>query len=282
LQQVAGDLAKVKGERAVVLVTDGIESCNGNAPAAARALQKFGHVPVHVIGFGLGGADDQDLASLRAIANASGGKFLTASSASELRDALTTTVGTSYQVWSGETRVASGSLGANEILSLSAGEYRVQLDSTPVQEVSVTLAGEQRTQLVFDHGRHDTTHRVKSEATDYKVCEQPVADMQEGLPAAPALDSAEQGSGLHSASHASAVKEQRVSKLEIDDGSVEIWQNLRPRRKTDWGVIVRHRTVKDGSSMIWSGNDFEEAESVAKSIRDAMQKVKPVPGEGAP
>ena len=48
LEQVRGDLAGVRGERAVVLVTDGIESCGGDPAAAARALRAEG-VPVHVI-----------------------------------------------------------------------------------------------------------------------------------------------------------------------------------------------------------------------------------------
>ena len=73
---------------AVVLVTDGIESCGGDPAASAGALQGEGRFPVHVIGFGLSGAENADLDSLRAIADASGGRFITAGNARELRDAL--------------------------------------------------------------------------------------------------------------------------------------------------------------------------------------------------
>ena len=42
LEQLAQDFEGVPGEHAVVLVTDGIESCGGNAPAAALALPRPG------------------------------------------------------------------------------------------------------------------------------------------------------------------------------------------------------------------------------------------------
>ena len=56
LNQVGEDFAQVSGERAVVLVTDGIESCGGDPVAAAQALSEqelkrfaalFGHVMAH-------------------------------------------------------------------------------------------------------------------------------------------------------------------------------------------------------------------------------------------
>ena len=87
LEQVAADFGSFRGERAVVLVTDGLESCGGDPVAAARRLHQESGVTVHVIGFGLGSAADADAASLRAIAQASGGRFVSAGSAAELRDA---------------------------------------------------------------------------------------------------------------------------------------------------------------------------------------------------
>ncbi|MFQ5416520.1 MAG: VWA domain-containing protein, partial [Myxococcota bacterium] len=98
LEQVANDLSPIRGERAVVLLTDGIESCGGDPAAAARALSALHDTPVHVIGFGLASASDADLEGLRAIAEASGGRFLTARNAEQLREALTVTVGTTYRI----------------------------------------------------------------------------------------------------------------------------------------------------------------------------------------
>jgi Mg-chelatase subunit ChlD len=142
LEQIAGDFGEFDGERAVVLVTDGIESCGGDPVAAARALQRRGRTPVHVIGFGLGSSDDADAASLRAIAEASGGRFLTATSAEELREALTVTVGTSFRVVRGDVTVAEGALGGGGPLRVSAGDYQVQIDSAPPVQLPVAVASE--------------------------------------------------------------------------------------------------------------------------------------------
>jgi Mg-chelatase subunit ChlD len=76
LNQAASDFGSLQSDRAVVLVTDGIESCGGDPVRAARELSEQG-IMVHVIGFGLGSAADEDTWSLQAIANASGGRYVT-------------------------------------------------------------------------------------------------------------------------------------------------------------------------------------------------------------
>ncbi|UCE86329.1 MAG: VWA domain-containing protein [Deltaproteobacteria bacterium] len=139
LRQTAGDLGSFRGERAVVLVTDGIESCGGDPVAAAAALQETGRIPIHVIGFGLGSEGDEDRASLRAIAAASGGRFLTVRSGEELRDALGSSMGTRFRVLQGDTMVADGTLGVDEVMRLPEGDYVVKLDSTPRYSIPVTL-----------------------------------------------------------------------------------------------------------------------------------------------
>ncbi len=62
LGQVAADFGDFAGERAVVLVTDGIESCGGDPVQAARELAER-EIVVHVIGFGLGSSADEDAAA---------------------------------------------------------------------------------------------------------------------------------------------------------------------------------------------------------------------------
>ena len=83
LNQSGRDFGTSTDDRAVVLVTDGIESCGGDPVQAARELRERG-VVVHVIGFGFGNTPDADTASLQAIAHASGGRYVTAGSAEEL------------------------------------------------------------------------------------------------------------------------------------------------------------------------------------------------------
>jgi len=139
LNQVANDFGSLQSDRTVVLVSDGIESCGGDPVTAAYALRQQGIV-VHLIGFGLGSATDEDAASLQAIANASGGRYVMAGSAEELKAALAETVATSFSVYQGNTEVASGSLGSADVMLLPEGDYRVQLHSSPPIEAEVSLA----------------------------------------------------------------------------------------------------------------------------------------------
>jgi len=182
LAQIAADFGDFTGERAVVLLTDGLESCGGDAPAEARALQATGTLPVHVIGFGLAEAGGEDLSSLRAIADASGGRFLTAGSAAELREALGTTVGTSYRVLRGEETVARGNLGSGDVIRLPAGEYRLRLESKPPREVPVTLVSEETVDLVLLREGDEVVHAETRSAADYVSCDEADADAPGGPP----------------------------------------------------------------------------------------------------
>lgn len=71
------------GSRNIIyMVSDGIETCGGDPVAAARRLQAPDvRVVVNVIGFGV---DDDDARQLRAIADAGGGEYLSASGRNDL------------------------------------------------------------------------------------------------------------------------------------------------------------------------------------------------------
>lgn len=74
----------------VVLLTDGIETCGGDPCALGRLLASEGvDFRAHVVGFDLTDAEQQQVACL---AEETGGLFLAANSAEELRDALATTL----------------------------------------------------------------------------------------------------------------------------------------------------------------------------------------------
>ena len=73
----------------VILVSDGIETCNADPCALGEELERGGVAfTAHVIGFDV--ADEAEQAQLRCLADNTGGRFLTASSADELATALTT------------------------------------------------------------------------------------------------------------------------------------------------------------------------------------------------
>jgi hypothetical protein len=172
LEQTVADLGDFAGERAVVLVTDGIESCGGDPAAAARALRERAGAPVHVIGFGMGDAEDEDLAGLRAIAEASGGRFLTATTAEELRDALSVSVGTTYRVSRDDETVARGTLGADELMVLPAADYVVALDSTPAYEVNLRIASEESITLLLDRVGEVVSQDAMRAPAHYRSCDE--------------------------------------------------------------------------------------------------------------
>ena len=76
----------------VILVSDGIETCHPDPCAAARVLEETGtDFTAHVVGFDVA-EDPEALAQLQCLAENTGGRFLTASNAVELSQALTAVV----------------------------------------------------------------------------------------------------------------------------------------------------------------------------------------------
>jgi Ca-activated chloride channel family protein len=74
----------------VILVSDGLETCEGDACEIVRQAKAQGvKITVHVVGFGI---SEQDLSALECIAQAGGGQYLPANNAEELTDALDKTV----------------------------------------------------------------------------------------------------------------------------------------------------------------------------------------------
>ncbi|WP_323765532.1 vWA domain-containing protein [Marinovum sp.] len=72
----------------VILVSDGIETCNPDPCAAARVLEQTGvDFTVHVVGFDV--SDPEALKQMQCLADETGGRFLSAANASELGEALT-------------------------------------------------------------------------------------------------------------------------------------------------------------------------------------------------
>jgi Mg-chelatase subunit ChlD len=177
LNAAARDFGASQNDRALVLVTDGIESCGGDPVQAAHELREQG-IMVHLIGFGLGNAADEDTASLRAVADASGGRYVTAGSAEALKEALAQTVATSFSVFKDNTEVANGSLGSDEPLYLPEGDYRVELDSSPPQMVQVSLAPRDRLRLTLEKEGDFVSHSERRDHLPHTSCEDAIASME--------------------------------------------------------------------------------------------------------
>jgi hypothetical protein len=129
-------------------------------------------------------ASDEDLASLQAIADASGGRFLTAASVRELQRALMTTVGTSFNVSYGGTTVGAGTLGSGDVIRLPAGEYLVELDSNPPMQLQIALESEVRHTVVFNASAEEVPPMYWRDSAEYFSCDEALAKLEEmhGLP----------------------------------------------------------------------------------------------------
>lgn len=89
VEQAAKALSYKDQPATVVLISDGLESCERDPCALADALSKGGvGFTAHVVGFGL--KSDEDAQSLACIAERTGGQYITASNADELGSALST------------------------------------------------------------------------------------------------------------------------------------------------------------------------------------------------
>lgn len=89
----AADILKYREQKAtIILVSDGLETCNADPCALANELEASGvDFTVHVVGFGVTAEESKQL---ECIADNTGGQYLSASSAGELTTALTETVAT--------------------------------------------------------------------------------------------------------------------------------------------------------------------------------------------
>jgi len=90
VRQAAEALRYGESAATVILVTDGLETCDADPCALARELEATGlNFTAHVIGFGLSGAEGAQVACL---AIETGGQYLQASDAGGLAEALAATV----------------------------------------------------------------------------------------------------------------------------------------------------------------------------------------------
>lgn len=91
VRRAAEDLRYAESKSTVILITDGIETCEADPCAVARALEESGvDFTVHVVGFGLTEDEGRKVACL---ADETGGRYIQASDGEGLEDALKTTVG---------------------------------------------------------------------------------------------------------------------------------------------------------------------------------------------
>jgi hypothetical protein len=127
----------------VILVTDGIESCNGDIKSIGPAVKKSGlELKVHIVGFDI--KEKEARAELEAIAKSTEGRYLDAKNAGELLSALEQTLKLEYVVLNEKGEEAGrGAVGGDEV-KLKEGTYtlRIMLAPEPIEmRVEVKAGG---------------------------------------------------------------------------------------------------------------------------------------------
>lgn len=90
VRRAAQALKFTEDKATVILVTDGLETCNADPCAAARELEKQGiDFTTHVVGFGLSKEEGKQIAC---VAEATGGKYIEAKDAASLAEAFKLTL----------------------------------------------------------------------------------------------------------------------------------------------------------------------------------------------
>lgn len=90
VKKAAEDLKFTEEKATVILITDGLETCAADPCALGKELEQSGvDFTAHVVGFGLTAEEGKQVACL---AENTGGKYVEASDASQLEEALKTTV----------------------------------------------------------------------------------------------------------------------------------------------------------------------------------------------
>jgi len=125
LAQVGSDLRAASGERVVILVTDGEETCGGDPAKTIAQLRAGGtNVRVNIVGFAI---DDQALAETFADwTDLGGGTYFSANDAAALKAALSGALQRPFEVVDSTGRVVARGVAGDAPLTLPPGAYTVE------------------------------------------------------------------------------------------------------------------------------------------------------------
>lgn len=126
LDKAVEDLAGAKGERLVILLTDGEETCGGDpAGAIERLLKAASRTRVNIVGFAI---DDRRLeASFRHWARAGNGEFFSAKDAAGLAKALREAMRAGFEVLDAQGQVVAEGIVDGEPVRLPPGAYQARV-----------------------------------------------------------------------------------------------------------------------------------------------------------
>jgi hypothetical protein len=148
LDKAADDLKSVTGEKLIVLVTDGEETCGGDPAAAIERLRKAGiGTRVSIVGFAL---DDEKLATtFRRWSDAGGGSFFDAKDAAGLDKSLTEAMRSGYEVVNAQGQVLASGLVGGDAVQVPSGSHTVRLKGSANASKPVLVKPKETANVAF-------------------------------------------------------------------------------------------------------------------------------------
>lgn len=130
LEQTGTDLKEIEGEKVIILVSDGKESCGGDPVAVAKKLNEAGlQVKMHVVGFDI--EDEATREQLKGIADSTAGQYFDAAGAEELKSALKEAVRLTYTVFDAEGKEVFQDFVGGKTRRLKVGTYKIVINTDP-------------------------------------------------------------------------------------------------------------------------------------------------------
>jgi Mg-chelatase subunit ChlD len=148
LEKVTDDLKSVTGEKLIVLVTDGEETCGGDPAAAIERLRKAGiGTRVSIVGFAL---EDEKLATtFRRWSDAGGGAFFDAKDAAGLDKSLTEALRPGFEVVNAQGQLLASGIVGGEAVAAPAGNHTVRIKGRANATKPVTVNPKETAKVAF-------------------------------------------------------------------------------------------------------------------------------------
>lgn len=137
----AQDMSAVTGNRVLILITDGEETCDGDPAVAIQALRAAGHdIRVNIVGYAI---EDANLArTFESWAAAGGGSYFDAADAQALGAALIAATAPPFRVLDSTGQPVGNGIAGDPPLTLMPGDYTVRIGG---QDIATTVRSNEHT-----------------------------------------------------------------------------------------------------------------------------------------
>lgn len=151
LEKVASDLQAAKGERLIIVLTDGEETCGGDPAAAIASLKRAGTaVRINIVGFAI---DDARLAAtFRHWSELGNGLYFDAKDGASLSAALSQAMRPRFEVLNADGKVVASGIAGGEPVGVMPGHYTVRRASDAGNTQPVQVKAKQTSQVTLPKG----------------------------------------------------------------------------------------------------------------------------------